>query len=160
MRLIVISDTHSMDLPQVLLDDIGKADLVVHAGDFCDMDVYNRLKALKEIRAVYGNIDGADLRGLLPQKTVFTCESVALGLFHGEGGPDQLLEKVKAAFEARPEVNVIIFGHSHEAFSQVVNGVLYFNPGSPTDSIRPPFRSYGVLEIHGHRVKSTIVRLK
>lgn len=159
MRLIVISDTHSEDLPQVLIEDIKKSDLVVHVGDFCDIEVFNRLKALKEIRAVYGNMDGLDVRGILPRRAVFKCGPVAIGLFHGEGGPDKLLERVKAAF-GKEKVDVMIFGHSHEVFNQVIDGILYFNPGSPTDVVRAPFRSYGVLEICGERVKGTIVKIK
>ncbi len=159
MRLIVISDTHSEDLPPLLIEDIKKSDLVVHVGDFCDIDVFHRLKALKEIRAVYGNMDGLDLRGVLPRKAVFKCEDVMIGLFHGEGGPDKLLEKVRVAF-GKERVDVVVFGHSHEAFNQVIDGVLYFNPGSPTDTFRAPFRSYGVLEVRGKNVKGMIVKIK
>ncbi|MEI6438197.1 MAG: metallophosphoesterase family protein [Candidatus Omnitrophota bacterium] len=159
MRVIVVSDTHSEDLPPVLLEDVKKSDLVIHVGDFCDIEVYKRLKALKEIRAVYGNMDGLDLRGILPRKAVFTCEGVTIGLFHGEGGPDQLFEKVKAAF-SKEKVDVVIFGHSHEVLNRVVDGILYFNPGSPTDTFRAPFRSYGVLEVRGDKVKGTIIKVK
>lgn len=159
MRLIVISDTHSEDLPSALIEDIRKSDLVIHAGDFCDVDVFHRLKALKEVRAVYGNMDGLDLRGVLPRKALFKCGEVNIGLFHGEGGPDQLLEKVRAVF-SKEKVGVVVFGHSHEALNRVIDGVLYFNPGSPTDTMRAPFRSYGVLDIRGGNVKGTIVKLK
>jgi len=159
MKLIVISDTHSEDLPQVLLNDIKQADLVVHAGDFCDLAVYNRIKAMKDIRAVYGNMDGLDLRGILPRKAVFKCENVMVGIFHGEGGPDRMFERVRAAF-AQDKVNVVIFGHSHQVFNEVIDGVLYFNPGSPTDIIRAPFCSYGVLDICGDKVKGTVVKIK
>ena len=158
MRLIVISDTHSEDLPSVLIDDIKKSDLVIHVGDFCDIAVLNRLKKLKEVRAVYGNMDGLDLRGILPRKAVFACEGVTIGLFHGEGGPEGLFDKVKAAF-VKEKVDVVTFGHSHEALNKVVDGVLYFNPGSPTDTYRAAFRSYGVLEVSGARVKGTIVKI-
>ena len=159
MKLIVTSDTHSEILPQVLLDDIVRADLLVHVGDFCDLDVYNHLKGLKVIRAVYGNMDGLDLRGILPRKAIFKCEQVVIGLFHGEGGSDKMLERVKASF-LRDKVDVVVFGHSHQAFNQVLDGVLYFNPGSPTDLIRAPFRSYGILDINGNKVKGTIVKIK
>ena len=159
MRIIAISDTHSAGLSQALIEDIRKADLVVHVGDFCDIDVFNRLKVLKDIRAVYGNMDGLDLRGLLPRKAIFKCEGVTVGLFHGEGGPDRLVDKIKLAF-ARDKVDVVVFGHSHQVFNEVIDGVLYFNPGSPTDTFRAPFRSYGVLEVHGESVKAMIVKVK
>ena len=159
MKLIVLSDTHSETLPGVLIEDIRKADLIVHVGDFCDIDTFDRLKALKDIRAVYGNMDGLDLRGVLPRKAVFRCEGVTIGLFHGEGGPDRLLDKVREAFE-KEKVDVVVFGHSHEAFNEVIGGTIYFNPGSPTDVVRAPFRSYGVLDVKGGSVKGRIVKIR
>ncbi|MBF0593799.1 MAG: metallophosphoesterase family protein [Candidatus Omnitrophica bacterium] len=159
MRIIVISDTHSEVLPQALIEDIKKSDLVIHVGDFCDIDVFKKLKTLKDIRAVYGNMDGLDLRGILPRKAVFKCEDVTIGLFHGEGGPDRLFEKVKEAFE-KEKVDLVIFGHSHEVLNEVVDGIRYFNPGSPTDTVRAPFRSYGVLDVKGRNLKASIIKIK
>ncbi|MBF0388151.1 MAG: metallophosphoesterase family protein [Candidatus Omnitrophica bacterium] len=159
MRLTVISDTHSEKLPPALIEDIKKSDLVVHVGDFCEIAVLERIRQLKEVRAVYGNMDGLDLRAALPRKLLFKCEGVTIGLFHGEGGPDQLMDKVKAVF-GKESVDVLIFGHSHEAFNKVIDGVLYFNPGSPTDTMRAPYRSYGVLEVSAGKVNSMIVKIK
>jgi putative phosphoesterase len=159
MKIIVTADTHSEDLPQLLLKDIAGADLVIHVGDFADISVYRQLKALKDIRAVYGNMDGLDLRGILPRKAVFKCEDVMIGLFHGDGGPGKMFDNVRAAF-VKEKVNVVVFGHSHEVFNQVVDGILYFNPGSPTDTFRAAYRSYGVLDINGGKVKGSIIKIK
>ncbi len=159
MKLIVISDTHSETLPSQLWEDIKKSDLIIHVGDFCDIGIYKKLEGLKPIRAVYGNMDGLDLRGVLPRKAVFKCEGVTIGLFHGEGGPDNLMERVKAAFE-KEKVALVIFGHSHQAFNELINGVRYFNPGSPTDTTRAAFRSYGIVTIAGDSVAGSIVKIK
>jgi putative phosphoesterase len=159
MKIIAVSDTHSESLPAELLEAVRKADLVVHVGDFTEISVYEEFRKLKDIRAVYGNVDGAELRKILPRQMVIHCEGVAIGLVHGEGAPLGLAERVKASFK-NEKVQAIVFGHSHAPMNEVVDGILLFNPGSPTDMIRPPYRSYGVLEVKDGKVKGEIVRLK
>ena len=55
---------------------------------------------------------------------------------------------------------MVIFGHSHLPFQQEIKGVLYFNPGSITDKVRPPFCSYGVLEIKKSTITAHIVKIE
>ena len=159
MKIIVLSDTHSQPLPVTLQDDLASADLILHAGDFADVDVYNQLKAVQAVRAVYGNIDGMDLRKLLPREMVFDCEGVRIGLAHGDGNPDGVMARLQKEFQGSG-VQVIVFGHTHMAYQGMVDGVLFFNPGSPTDSIRAPYRSYGILDVKQGKVKAKIVKLK
>jgi putative phosphoesterase len=159
MKIIVLSDTHSHPLPKALLDDLPSADLILHAGDFSDVDVYHQLKAVKEIRAVYGNIDGTDLRELLPKQLVFDCDGIRIGLAHGEGHPEGIIARLQKLFEGSG-AQVVVFGHSHEPCHEIINGVLFFNPGSPTDTVRAPYLSYGILNVKDGKVKAKIVKLK
>ncbi len=158
MRIIVLSDTHSSPLPAALIRDIRSADMIVHAGDFSDLEVYRQLKAMKDIRAVHGNMDGAALHDALPKQTVFECEGVRVGLVHGDGSPKGTAARLGRLFKGQ-DVQVVVFGHSHEPYNEMVDGVLFFNPGSPTDTIRSPYLSYGVLELKDGKVKAKIVRL-
>jgi putative phosphoesterase len=159
MKIIVLSDTHSQTLPKALLEDLKTADLIIHAGDISDLDVYHALQAIKETRAVYGNIDGADLREVLPKQLVFDCEGVKIGLAHGEGNPDGIIPRLVKVFEGQG-VQVVIFGHSHMPYHDKVGEIFFFNPGSPTDTIRAPYLSYGVLDVQGGKFKAKIVKLK
>lgn len=158
MKIIVLSDTHSRPLPKALWDDMSSADLILHAGDFADIDVYRSLKEIKEVRAVYGNVDGADLRKVLPPKVVFECEGVRIGLAHGEGSPEGIIGRLAKTFEGSG-VQVVVFGHSHTPHNGMVNGILFFNPGSPTDTVRSPYLSYGVLDVKDGKIKARIVKL-
>ena len=159
MRILAISDTHSQTLPKMLQNEIHNVDIVVHVGDFCDMEVLSRLKKDKEVKAVFGNMDGLELRQALPRQAIFRCEEVTIGLVHGEGAPDKIEERVGKMFEGQ-SVDAIIFGHSHAPFNKVINGILFFNPGSPTDTIRSPYLSYGILEVKGKSIKGQIVKIK
>ena len=159
MKIIVLADTHSRSLPQALLNDLPSADLILHAGDFTDPEVYSQLKAVKDIRAVYGNMDGTELRELLPKQAVFDREGVRIGLAHGDGNPEGIIRRLAKMFEGSG-VQVIVFGHSHMPCQEMANGVLFFNPGSPTDTVRAPYLSYGILDVKDGKVKAKIVKLK
>ncbi len=159
MRIIVIADTHSAEIPRTLTEEIKNADCVIHAGDFTDAATLQSLRKAKEVHAVYGNMDGLDLRQVLPCRDIWQCEGVRIGIFHGEGSPQGLPGRIREYFKD-DNVQAVVFGHTHEAFNQVVDGVLLFNPGSPTDNVRPEYRSYGVLEVKGGQIKGQIVKLK
>jgi uncharacterized protein len=159
MRILVLADTHSQPLSKELEDEFQSADLIIHLGDFTDRGLLDRLKAVKEVRAVYGNMDGLDLRQALPKQLVFRCEGVAIGLVHGQGAPAQVIEGVRECFKGE-KLDSIVFGHSHMPMNEVIDGILFFNPGSPTDTVRAPFRSYGILEVKNKTIKGQIVKIK
>lgn len=160
MRIVVISDTHiprvAQDLPKQVYDEILSSDMVIHAGDFVEKDLLEKLKTLKEVRAVCGNMDNADLRAVLNQKEIVDAGKYKIGIIHGYGAPNDLIDTVKKEFKA---VDAIVFGHSHQAVNIVKDGILFFNPGSPTDTIFASKNSYGILEITDKGIEGRIVSL-
>lgn len=159
MKIGVVADTHSKALPQQMMEDFKDVELIVHAGDFCSLDVLERLKKLKEVKAVHGNMDEHQVRKELPRRQVFKVGSFTIGIYHGEGAPNQVLDKVKDEFR-NEKVDAVIFGHSHRPFNELVGDVLYFNPGSPNDTIFAPYRSYGILDLTGTKIQGRIVKVK
>jgi hypothetical protein len=158
MRILVLSDTHSQPLPDKVQGELRNVDMIVHLGDFTDVGLLNNLQAAHEVRAVYGNMDGPELRQVLPKQLSFKCEDVTIGLVHGQGAPGKVLEGVRKCFKGE-KLDAIVFGHSHAPMNEVVEGTLFFNPGSPTDSVGAPFRSYGILEVTGKTIKGQIIKL-
>jgi putative phosphoesterase len=161
MRILVLSDTHipraAPGLPEILLDEIKKSDMVLHAGDFVDEEVLdNILKLNKELHAVYGNMDSQALRRRLKEKEVITAGKFRIGLIHGYGAPKDLIQTVEGEFK---NVDAIVFGHSHSAVNIEKDGILFLNPGSPTDTIFAKVNTYGILEVNEEGIKGTIVRL-
>lgn len=151
MRIGVISDTHARTLGEIrpsILTALAETDLIVHAGDFTQMAVLEGLKALGEVKAVYGNMDSGELRSLLPLKELFVVNGKNIGLIHGWGGPWGIADRVREKFG---DVDVIIYGHSHESFNQLVRGSLLFNPGVARSS-------FGLLTI-GEEIKAEIIRI-
>jgi len=159
MKIGVVADTHSKALPQKMIEDFRNVDLIVHVGDFCSLPDYEALAKVKKVKGVCGNMDDEGIGQRLPRRCLFNCEKVSVGLFHGEGPPDSVLEKAQKQFKSE-KVDVVIFGHSHCAMNKKIGNVLYFNPGSPNDDFFAPYKSYGLLEISGDKVTGRIVKLE
>lgn len=159
MRIGIVADTHSLEVPRQILEDFKRTDLIIHAGDFCTKQDWEVFSRIKDVKAVYGNMDGEDLRRILPRRQIFKAEDATIGLFHGEGPAEGLLDLLRKEFK-NDKLDAVIFGHSHQPFNRNIDGVLYFNPGSPTDLVFAPFRSYGIWEIKGGKISAEIVKLK
>ncbi|MCM8760644.1 MAG: metallophosphatase family protein [Candidatus Omnitrophica bacterium] len=160
MRILVLSDTHiprvAEDLPAVIYKDIKSMDMLIHAGDFVDYDFFAKLKKLKKLYAVAGNMDCAELRRSLNSKEVISVGKFKIGLIHGYGAPRDIMETVRSEFGS---VDAIVFGHSHVAVNITKEGVLFFNPGSPTDTIFTDTNSYGILEVTDKKIEGKILTL-
>ncbi|MDD5617757.1 MAG: metallophosphoesterase family protein [Candidatus Omnitrophica bacterium] len=160
MKIGVISDTHiperALDLPKEIYTAFKDADLILHAGDFISPDVLDSLSKICPVTAVYGNMDSAEIRNKLKEKEIICAGKFKIGLMHGKGHPKNLINLVKDSFTEK--LDIIIFGHSHTPLNEEIDGTLFFNPGSPTDTIFAPYRSYGIIEIND-TIKATIVRI-
>jgi len=150
MKIGVISDTHlSIEnslLPENLIKGLEGCDLIIHAGDLVDLSVLEPLKKIAKVEAVCGNMDGHDVKCKLAEKKILNVQGKKICIMHGFGHPDKLVDILKKEFfQEKPDI--IIFGHSHAPKNEYIEGVLFFNPGSVTDTVFAPYRSYGIIEI-------------
>lgn len=162
MKIGVISDTHIPDrakeIPQNILEEFKNTDMIIHAGDLVNLTVLEKLKTIcNNVKAVRGNMDGEQVREKLPEKEVFKIGNYKLGVMHGYGPPNKLIELMTNVFKD-DFVNIIIFGHAHYGVNEKRNGVLFFNPGSPTDKIFSPYNSYGIIEVND-KIVAQIIKL-
>ncbi len=159
MKIGVISDTHlntSDDrLERIVENYFRDADLILHAGDVVELDVLDVFKG-KKVYAVSGNMDYDSVREVFPEKRVLDIAGRKIGLIHGWGSPDGLEEKIIREFE---DVECIVYGHTHRAVNEMKDGVLFFNPGSPTDRRFARHNSIGILDI-GEEITGRIIYLK
>jgi putative phosphoesterase len=158
MNIGVISDTHSSPIPKQVLEAFKKVDFIIHAGDFCDERTIDALAKIKEVKGVWGNMDPSEVRKIFPARQLISCGKFTVGVYHGEGSRQKVLERVAAEFK-KDKVDVVVFGHSHQPFNEKIGGVLYFNPGSPNDSISAPYCSYGILDVTEQGVVGKIIKL-
>ena len=129
-RIGLLSDTHSY-LDERITELFKDVDEIWHAGDIGDIRVLDRLRAFKPVRAVFGNIDGADIRMELNAHERFLCEEVDVWITHIGGYPGKYDQLVKAAIVRKPP-QLFIAGHSHilkVMYDQQLE-LLYLNPGA------------------------------
>jgi putative phosphoesterase len=144
-RLLLLADTHvparAKDLPERVWSAVADADVVVHAGDWVSVELLDRLEGRsRRLVAVHGNNDGPEIRARLPEVARAEIDGVRLAVVH-ETGPAQGRELRCAA--AYPDVDVLVFGHSHIPWDTTADGGLrLLNPGSPTDRRRQPHCTY------------------
>jgi putative phosphoesterase len=144
MRIAVLADTHVNKLeylPKKIIDALSTVDLIIHAGDFTDVQLLKELTQLKEVKAVHGNMDSGELNAMLPVKEIVETENKRIGITHGSGAPWGIEERVRRMFES-DRIDIIVYGHSHRSQNKVINDILFFNPGKAADS-------FGILTIDG-----------
>ena len=147
IKIGVISDTHlpgyDQRLENIVNKHFGDVDMIIHAGDLVDLCVLD-IFAGKEIKAVCGNMDYPSVKEELPELLFFEIKGFKFGLVHGWGSPAGIEERILAGMG---DLDCIVYGHTHIPVCHKNGGVLFFNPGSPTDKRFAPHRSIGILEI-------------
>jgi len=131
LKIGLLSDTHSY-LDPAIFGHFAACDEVWHAGDIGSVDVHHQLETFKPLRAVYGNIDGQDLRLRCPEHQRFTLEGVTVWMTHIGGTPPRYNPQVRPLLQ-RDRPDVFICGHSHILNVQrdpALGKLLYINPGA------------------------------
>ncbi|WP_329200797.1 MULTISPECIES: metallophosphoesterase family protein [unclassified Streptomyces] len=155
MRLLLISDTHlptrAKVLPAALVEECGRADVVLHAGDWVDEDAYALVAGhARELIGVHGNNDSPALCARLPEVARAVLEGVRVGVVHETGAAAGREARCERRF---PDLDVLVFGHSHIPWDTTAPGGLrLLNPGSPTDRRRQPFPTYMTAVAAGGRL--------
>lgn len=159
MKIIVVADTHMPDkskqLPSRLVKELESAELIIHAGDWKSMEVYSMLSKYAEVKGVYGNVDGDDIKENFAVQEIVDVSGHKIGVIHGHGDNKTTEKRAIEAFEGEA-MDVIIYGHSHIPMLKYFKKTLLFNPGSPTDKRTLPYYSFGILEID-QEIRSEII---
>lgn len=127
----MLSDTHSY-IDDRILEYASQADEVWHAGDIGDIKVSETLKKTVPVfKAVYGNIDGTEIRKEFPLNLRFFCEKVDVWMTHIGGYPGKYAPIIREEIKLNPP-KLFICGHSH--ILKVMNDkklhLLHMNPGA------------------------------
>ena len=110
-RIGVLSDTHSY-LDKRVFDYFKDVDEIWHAGDIGSYEVLQKLREFKPTRAVFGNMDGGDVRYTLTEFYRFRMEDVNVLLTHIGGYPGHYNPWLIPMFQ-RETPNLFVCGHSH-----------------------------------------------
>jgi putative phosphoesterase len=160
VRLLLISDTHvpkrARDLPARVWDEVARADVVVHAGDWVEMGLLDELgRRAARLVACWGNNDGPELRARLPERADVTLEGVRFTVTHETGAATGRDARMARQY---PDTDVLVFGHSHIPWdSTAESGLRLLNPGSPTDRRRQPYCTYLTATVDGGKLTDVVL---
>lgn len=127
----ILSDTHGYFHPNIFKYLEG-VDLILHAGDVGTVDILDSLQQIAPIKAVYGNIDGWDIRHHHPEHHDFKFEGVRFKMTHIAGKPSYWQRGMGNILKNDPP-DVFVCGHSHILQIERVtslNNMLFINPGA------------------------------
>ncbi len=129
-RILLLSDTHG-HVDEVILKYAKQADEIWHAGDIGSFKVTDRLKAIKPLRGVHGNIDNATIQKEFPEHQRFYCEDVDVWITHIGGYPRKYDVRIRDAIKKHPP-KLFICGHSHilKVIYDKQLELLHMNPGA------------------------------
>jgi putative phosphoesterase len=127
MRLGILSDTHGKLRPEVL-DAFAQVDHILHGGDVGQVRLLDELERLAPVTAVYGNVDGLDVRRRCPQVARVELEGLLVAVTHGDQFGSPTPDILHREF---PDADVIVYGHTHRPLLELVDKtVTVMNPGS------------------------------
>ncbi len=118
MKLAILSDTHGLLRPEVLVH-LSTADVILHGGDINKQSIVDQLSQYAPLYVVRGNND-KEWAEAIPHDLTVTLEGVTFYLVHNR----------KEVPKDLSGVDVVVFGHSHKYLQEEKDGVLWLNPGS------------------------------
>jgi len=155
MLIGIISDTHikknTTSFINMLKNYFDEVNMIIHAGDYINDDVVKILNDNFKFIGVWGNADNTAVKNLLNEKEIINIESYRIGIFHGHGKVSTTLDRASEKFK-NDNVDIVIFGHSHQPLIKTKNGILMLNPGSLTAKRREKWPSYIILKINANHL--------
>jgi putative phosphoesterase len=129
-KIGLISDTHGF-LDERVFHHFASCDEVWHAGDIGSTDVIDQLESFKPLRAVWGNIDGTEVRKRTLENLRFVCEGLDVWITHIGGRPGNYALPVKKELTNNPP-GLFVCGHSHIVLVKMDAQLncLHMNPGA------------------------------
>lgn len=157
MKILILSDTH-ITKPEAfprMLFETEQPDCIVHAGDYIDIGVLNSFKQKNNFIGVYGNNDDSEIVRQLYAKEIIEIPPYKIGIFHGDGQGKSTIERTYDQFKS-DDVDIVIFGHSHQPLILTKERILFLNPGSPTNKRKERWFSYIMLELLPEMIKAEL----
>lgn len=129
-RIGLLSDTHGY-WDDRYLKYFESCDEIWHAGDIGSLELAERLAAFRPLRAVYGNIDGQEIRIRYPETMRLTIDGADVLIKHIGGYPGKYDPSIRGQILVHPP-KLFISGHSHilkVKYDKTLD-LLHINPGA------------------------------
>jgi len=154
MKLGVISDTHGL-FNQAIPSIFKGVDAIIHAGDIGRIEVIKLLEQIAPVFPVEGNNDSF---GVYPEERIENWDGFLILIRHIFGERHQLRKADRERIEKlRPDL--VVFGHSHRPYNELLGETMLFNPGSAGPRRFSLPRTVGLLSLRRNGAQGQIIRL-
>lgn len=157
MRILVFSDSHKVTDECIavirMFKNVG-LDMVLHAGDcVADAEDLQYIFPELDIRYVQGNNDFSKA----PSDLTIDCRDKKIFMTHGHGYRVKSDNEYETLIAKGKSIgaDLVVFGHTHESVSAVINNMHLLNPGS----IRYG-GTYGIIEIENGKLKTDVINYR
>ncbi|MBC3889340.1 YfcE family phosphodiesterase [Acetobacterium paludosum] len=156
MKVGVMSDSHgNFEALEKALNEMGQVDVIIHLGDYVEDALHLRTLTNIPIHILKGNLDfyakegSMDLETILGGFRFFACHG------HKYGVKGDLNRLYHAGMERNAQV--ILFGHTHQAFIEDDGQTVIMNPGSVGAARMGDPESYGIITIENGEIDARIL---
>lgn len=144
MKIVAVSDSHGNDWDLLAIRErhLQEADLFIHCGD---SELLDDDAAMQGYLSVCGN---CDYRSQAPLKRVESlAHDVTLFMTHGHTyGVKYSLQKLYyQALEVG--ANLVCYGHSHYVGAEMIEGILFMNPGNLSFPQNTREKTYAIITV-------------
>ncbi|MBP2240634.1 putative phosphoesterase [Cytobacillus eiseniae] len=126
MSILIVSDSHGLtdELQEIKKRHAHEVQMMIHCGD---SELQANHDALANFFVVQGNCDRA---GTFPEEWIEEVSGLKLFVTHGHrfSVKSTLMNLSYRASEV--EADIVCFGHSHLLGAEMIDGILFINPGS------------------------------
>ena len=132
---------------------------ILHLGDLTSLDIIEKLEEMAPVDAVSGNMDRIEIRERIKASKVVSHNHINILMKHNIGIPSEFRKKNDKLLKEN-NIRIVLSGHTHKPFNEIIDGILFFNPGSCVKSFFSDQKTIGIIEIpdSGHP-KGTIIVL-
>lgn len=157
----VLGDTHLLRgdagtrlAPVLDLFRRARVDLILHTGDTGDLAQIRVLEGIAPVAAVRGNADPVETLDALPDRVLIHAGTRSILLLHGHLGKTAVTTARRAASD---EIDLLVFGHSHQPLIDREGHTILFNPGSPTERRWNPHFGIGLITVTNERIAPDLI---
>lgn len=157
----VLGDTHLLRgdarlrlAPVLDLFRRATVDLILHTGDTGALAQLRVLEEVAPVAAVRGNADPVETLDALPDRVLIHAGTQTILLLHGHQGKTAVTTARRAASD---EIDLVVFGHSHQPLIDREGETLLFNPGSPTERRWNPHFGVGLITLTDERIAPDLI---
>jgi putative phosphoesterase len=147
MKVLIMSDSHGLtkEIADIVNRHKNEVEFMFHCGD---SELSAKSTELKSFQGVKGNCDfGSDL----PNELLIDVNGISLYLTHGHlyNVKSTLMNLKYRALELNAKI--ACYGHSHIAGAELIDGILFINPGSIRLPVMRKQKTYVILEVVGNK---------